>query len=488
MSADLVPQTCDECGRQMAKAHRIHKGHRYCAACYPQVFKRRQCPRCGNFARLPKNDLAALCRKCETDMPCVRCGKVDYAIGKITVYGPVCNSCSPHFRTPEPCEVCGALSPRRTRVSRLGHEYRVCPRCAGDDQGTCQACTRHRPLREAENGRMLCKTCLEKGEVPCPKCREPMPAGYGKQCRPCYWKALLEKRIRIDCAAFSSPSMALHFKAFGEWLGEEVGKNKAAITVYRYLPFFMEVERQWRSIPKYTVLLAYFGTAKLRRVLLPMRWMEAIGLVQPSDNAKADNSERRRLSATLGKFANGSQEQKLLVGYYQALVENMEAKKVTLRSVRLALSPAAALLRTTNQRGGILPDQRRLDAYLAKTPGQRAGVSGFVRYLREAHGAEITLPKVDPERTRRQRRKRLELELLTLMREGGVSDEFKRRWLSVALVYFHGLPKRVVSTNWKNLLHRCENGDGVVFQWKGFDYWLPSEPLYLPNLPINQSN
>lgn len=323
---------------------------------------------------------------------------------------------------------------------------------------------------------MLCKKCLEKGEVPCPKCGELMPAGHGKQCRACYWKALLEKRLQIDCAAFSSPSMAAHFRAFGDWLGKKVGENKAAITVHRYLPFFTKVERQWKDIPEYAELLAHFGPAKLRRVLLPMHWMEATGFVVIDEVAKADNSDRRRIAATMDRFAKGTEEWSLLEGYHKLLIENLKGGKTILRSIRLALSPAATLLCQANESGRMPPDQRVLDAYLAKTPGQRAGISGFVRYLRKVHGAQIGLPRPNPDRVRQQRRKKLETELIALMRERDGSDEFMRRWLSVALAYFHGLPKRVVSTNWKSLLHLSEDGDGVIFRWEGREYFLPKDP------------
>jgi hypothetical protein len=70
--------------------------------------------------------------------------------------------------------------------------------------------------------------------------------------------------------------MAGHFDSFGHWLGQKVGGHKAALTIHRYLPFFMDIERQWRTIPDYHVLLNHFGTQHLRRVLLPMRWMEEI--------------------------------------------------------------------------------------------------------------------------------------------------------------------------------------------------------------------
>jgi len=471
MIADLIPQRCDECGQKMTKAHRIYKGHRYCATCYSRIFKRQICPKCGNFARLPTSDPAAVCRACENDRPCIRCGKIGYVIGKITIYGPVCNACSPYFRKPELCEVCGVLSSRLTRLSRLGHDCRICPKCARADYGTCQACSRYRWLLENPDGRMLCKTCLEKGEVACPKCTELMPAGCGSQCQHCYWRGLFKKRIQMDCTAFLLPKMAMHFEAFGYWLMGQVGEKKAAMTIHRYLPFFMEVERNWKDFPEFAVLLMHFGTAKLRCVLLPMRWVEVTGLVVPDEAAKADDSERRRIVVILDKFAKGMKERTLLEGYYRTLMENMNAGKMTLRSVRLALSPAAALLRQAGEKGGIQPNQKNLDAYLDKIPGQRAAISGFVRYLREVHGAQIALAKENPNRVKLQRRKKLEAELLALMKEGRGSKEFKRRWLSVALAYFHGL-KRNIGLVVKDTNITQADG-GLVVTWNNVDYWIP---------------
>jgi hypothetical protein len=93
--------------------------------------------------------------------------------------------------------------------------------------------------------RMLCHVCLAVGNIPCPKCNQPMLAGRKKQCESCYWKELLLKCTTIDCAGFAVPAMALHFFRFGEWLGGKVGIHKAAITLHCYLPFFVEIEKQW---------------------------------------------------------------------------------------------------------------------------------------------------------------------------------------------------------------------------------------------------
>lgn len=474
MTTDLISRQCDECGREIDQAHRVDGDRRYCATCYARIFKHRICPQCGNFARLPKNNPAALCRRCETDKPCIRCGKADYSLGKITIYGPVCNACAPHFRTEEPCEACGALSRRLTRASSLGHDRRVCPKCARSAHGTCRACTRHRPLQAAPDGRMLCKTCLEKGEIPCPKCQQAMPAGYGTQCQRCYWGGVLEKRIQMDCAAFSSAMMAAHFDAFCSWLGAKAGEKKAALTVHRYLPFFMEIEREWKAIPEYAHLLGHFGTAKLRREILPMRWMEAASLIVPDAEAKADDSDRRRIATMLDTFAAGSKERGILEGYHDALVEGLKTKRITLRSVRLALSPATALLRQASAMECVPPDQSAVDSYLGEVPGQRAALTGFVRHLREVHSTAVVVPPADPAKTQRRRRKKLEADLLTLTQEAEGSETLQRRWVSVGLAYFHGLDRRIGMAVRDSDVRQAEGG--LVVTWDKSKYWLPARP------------
>lgn len=465
-------QICDECGKTVARIWRVYKEHKYCGTCYARVFKRSMCPRCGNFARLPKDDNEAICQKCQIAKPCVRCGKTDYATGKITSYGPVCNSCASYFREAEPCEICGKPSKRLSRVSRLGHNHRVCPRCARADHGICEACHHHRLLGQVKDGRMLCNACNEKGEVPCPECGQHMPAGRGKQCEACYWRMLLEKRVVMDYAMFSAPVMADHFRVFGEWVGKEVGYHKAAITLHRYLPFFLDIEKQWKIIPEYTVLLKHFGTLRLRRVLLPMRWMQEVGLVVPENVAKEEDSDQRRIVATLEKVGKDTRERAILDGYCNGLMADLKEEKTTLRSVRLAMTPAANLLLKGREMGVTPPDQKVLNTYLEKTPGQRAAASGFVCYLRGIHMIEIVLPKVNPQRAQINRKKRLEAEMLGLMRERGQGDEFRRRWLSVALEYFHGLSRKVgEAIPHENI--SCHEDGSFTIDLKEKKYWIP---------------
>jgi hypothetical protein len=473
-----VNQMCDECGKAVARMWRVHKGHKYCSTCYAREFKRRLCPKCGNFAKLLISDPNAICLKCQVDKPCARCGSTNYEVGKITAYGPVCGHCATYFSEPDLCEVCGKPSKRLTRVSRLGHDHRVCPSCARADHGVCEACRRSRLLELTEDGRMLCKACHEQGEVPCPACAQPMPAGRGKQCESCYWRGLLEKRVAMDCTALSAPAMAEHFRAFGEWLGKEVGHHKAAIRLHRYLSFFLEIEKEWKAVPEYAVLLKHFGTLRLRRVLLPMKWMQAANLVVPDSLAKQEDSDQRRIAATLDKVGKSTKERTILDDYLKTLMVDLKDEKTTLRSIRLAMTPAAALLLIGREMGLVPPNQKVLDYYLENTPGQRAAVSGFVCHVRDRLGMAIILPKVSAE-AEKNRRRRLETELIKLLQEDGQSKKYRRRLLATAISYFHGLPKRAITGDACESVALSADGAGVVLTLNGEAYWLPQEILGL---------
>ena len=268
---------CDECGREVSKLWRRHKGHGhgYCSTCYARVFKRRMCPRCGELARLPKNDPDVACHQCDVDKPCARCGKAssDYTIGKVTPYGPVCNACAPYFKAPEPCEACGKASQRLTRVTRMGHDHRLCPRCAMADHGTCSACRRHRLLVMTSSGDALCKVCYEQGEIACPSCGHPMPAGRGDVCEPCYRTRTCRKRITIGQAGITTKALSEAIGEFGEWLIRTKGTHKAALKINHFFSFFLELDQAWSRIPSYSELLHHFGAEGVRRVRLPMRWL-----------------------------------------------------------------------------------------------------------------------------------------------------------------------------------------------------------------------
>ena len=462
---------CDECSRKQVEIARVYRGHRYCRTCYTREFKHRACPGCGETVRLPREFPKAVCRKCERSRPCVRCGRQITRMGLRTPYGPACPACARYFREEEPCEACGTSSKRLTRVARLDHDLRVCPKCARADHGTCAWCKRPRLLAENENGERLCKRCREEGEIPCASCGEPMPAGRGNQCERCYLKNLADRRTGFNRAAFRTPTMAYHFMEFGAWLKATRGPEKAAQRVHRFLSFFLEIEREWGAIPGYDALLAHFGAKKLRSVLLAMRWMEESGLVKPDSTAREADSDRRRIEATLGRFRSGSPARMVLESYHEVLDERLEAGRSSTRSLRLALAPAAGLLDTAIRLGRAVPDQKTLDAYLRKAPGQRAAVSGFAAHLRDRHGAEITVPRRDPQAARRKLHSKLRAELIELMRGNAKGPQSEQRWIAASLGYFHDVPKKVAAAVAAQDV--TPDRDGMNVQIAEKRYWIP---------------
>jgi hypothetical protein len=278
----------------------------------------------------------------------------------------------------------------------------------------------------------------------------------------------------------------LHFSNFGEWLSRKVSTHKAAITLHRYLPLFLDIEKQWQSIPEYAILLKYFGTPGLRKVLLPMKWMEEAGLIVPDDIAKADDSDQRRITASLEKFKSGTAQRMILESYHDQLLIGQKAGKTTWRSIRLAMTPAAALLLHAATKEVCPPDQKMLDTYLGKTPGQRAAVSGFVGYLRDSHKVNITIAPANG-KAKKAKKKRLEDELLRLLAEKEQSEDMRLKLLAVAMAYFHGVAQKDITGD--VLEKSVATADGIVVTIAEVKYWLPSnsdqESLTVPpeNIP-----
>ncbi len=457
---------CDECGREVYKIFRSYKGVRYCGACYKRIFKSSDCPKCGSTARLSINDPKAICIKCEKSMPCARCGKVQYKIGKMTQYGPVCSNCSYYFRKPKPCGICGTLSRYLSRTKQLIVDVQVCPKCARQNHGTCSLCSRYRPLFKSSDDNYICKLCLEKGEVLCQKCHKLMPAGRGKVCDDCYWKSTFLKRLKINISAFSTTCLQNVFSDFGEWLMCEISYNKAALSINRYLLFFLTIERQWGEIPCYNELLVHFSAEGLRRVQLPMRWLSTAHNIIPDTEAKKFDSETRRINSIMSTLKRGTPGERILTGYFKILMKRFNSGKTKIQSVRLALNPVISLILMKDKNGRAIPDQKTLNRYMLQSPGQKASITGFLNYLHTEYGVDLTI-YINRNKVNQKRRDLLGKKLWMLTQVSECDDEILNQWLTTGLEYFHGVKLNYTSED----IQRID--DGYVVKYKQKDYFLP---------------
>ncbi|MFC5302006.1 hypothetical protein [Azospira restricta] len=275
----------------------------------------------------------------------------------------------------------------------------------------------------------------------------------------------------MDQSALSMRIMSDAFGEFGTWLLARVGARKAAITIHRYLPFFMEMEREWQGIPTYSCLLWHFGAERLRRVRLPMTWLsEAKGLV-PDVVAREENSEQLRIDAIVGSVLSATPAAQALNTYKQALAVKVAAGKATLRSLRLALRPAASLLLAADPKGQKLPNQAALDRYLLHAPGQKAAITGFVKMLNQCYNAGLVV-RVNEKRVAVARRRGLEAELIALASGGMDERGLREKWLPVALAYFYRLPRSVCKAIAPSQI-AIVAGECMAFTWNGEKYWIP---------------
>jgi hypothetical protein len=296
-----------------------------------------------------------------------------------------------------------------------------------------------------------------------------MPAGRGNFCEACYWAKTCRKRIELDMSAFSVVEMRDAFETFGQWLEFAVGARKAALTIHHYLPFFTVIEARWKRIPTYSALLAHFGAEGLRRVRLPMRWLRETHGVEPDSAAREADSERRRIEALSASIPSRSRAAIVFANYQRALMVKLHAGRTSLRSIRLALCPAVSLLLAADPGGNSLPNQRVIDRYLRATPGQRAAVTGFIRFL-SANGAPALTAHVDYKKVRLARRRVLERKIVHLAKHPEEGEAFLERWIATGIAYFHGI--RIGERDLRNSVVTHE-GDGIRVEVGGKSFFLP---------------
>jgi hypothetical protein len=296
-----------------------------------------------------------------------------------------------------------------------------------------------------------------------------MPAGRGQVCEECYWRELIRKRIHINRAIFPSIDAASMFELFGEWLVQRVGSKRAAQTIHRYVQFFSATERQWDRIPAYAELLAQFGAAGLRCAKLPMEWLKEKYCVVPDPQLRETDSERRRIAAMVSTVPPASIAGKALAEYRRALESKVEVGYLSIRSMRLALKPAASLLSLSDANGCTLPNQKVLDSYLRDSPGQRASLMGFIVFLRERFNISLQAELLKGRATANRKRK-LEQALKEFIRNPEAIAQDDTRWVLLGLEYFHG---KKASRSEKRAMQVSPEGNGISVELGGQRFWLP---------------
>ncbi|MBL8805319.1 MAG: hypothetical protein JNN22_00620, partial [Rhodospirillales bacterium] len=220
-----------------------------------------------------------------------------------------------------------------------------------------------------------------------------MPAGRLKECATCYWRGLLQRRLEIFKAGLKSPKHRSDLEEFAGWIAEKSGPASAAIKLRKYLALFIEIGEKWGDIPSYEDLITHFGPSVVQKNLVLFRWLRQSGRVTENKEFRTRETEKQLVSRLLGSFVDQSDAGALIHTYHGHLLEGRPKQP---RSIRLALSPAAAFLKFIGGKSRETLTQQNLDKFLLEKPGQRAALTGFVNFLRREFKYDLSIKKLGP--------------------------------------------------------------------------------------------
>jgi hypothetical protein len=380
----ISPRSCDSCGIQIQKATRIFCGNSFCLKCYCRYFRPKPCEKCGQLTRAHQSESKPICSKCRRiGRKCFRCGREVVKAGRLLNGEAICNSCSPHFRTPKPCGRCGRNSTRLTRISGVS-QVPICEFCVRNlTHVTCQNCGKNRPRHTLSiPPRRLCRKCFENPSAShqCPVCGSAVPGVGNWPCKPCYIRKLLLKKSELLSTMHRSPVTRQMWCDFIAWLESTKFVLKSLKNLANFSNLISRIDSlKMESGPlNDDIVMSLYSPEELRRAWIFSEYLAQMGILTSSNVGRRQISEKLRCKNILEK-SRGHQFSRDLIGYYDSLSSNVPALAVG--SIRNYLNSAFRFLilsKVDSARDLEAVHFRRL---LRWRPGHAANLTRFISHF-----------------------------------------------------------------------------------------------------------
>lgn len=381
------------------------------------------------------------------DVPCIRCGKKKYKNRKNTELGPVCNSCSIYFREPKKCSSCET---KKRDVSNRnlnnGSTAVLCQSCYGrSEQVACSLCTRRQHEFFYDLSRKhICKNCLTLPPRYCKYCSVEIPAGSGHICRDCSFSRTLQRRMNYLSPLLNGEFQRI-FNEFSQWLIARKGINYTAIKIGYYFQFIHELNDLANSLttfPTYTDIVNRLSVARTRQFLLVTVFLSEIKVIKIDSKIRDEFSNLDMIDRYLNYFKQNSNFGRMINRYYNQLELKLKDGRTSIRSIRLALTPAMNFLKNCVHYSLNKPSQDVLRGFLWASPGQRAAITGFINFLNNSYGNDISLDSI-PKTITFERpylsTKMLKQRFIDILRESKVREIPDEQLLRTSIAYLHGV-------------------------------------------------
>ncbi|HCA5214265.1 TPA: hypothetical protein NES15_003838, partial [Acinetobacter baumannii] len=255
-------------------------------------------------------------------------------------------------------------------------------------------------------------------------------AGCADLCDDCYWHQNLWNKFDQNQKVFESSDLKQQYENYIGWLEKKVGSHKAALYINKHTHFFIKTEIDWnQSVPTPKQLLVRLRSSGLRKFELVMQWLEEVHDIRIDMDNKKSCSERDQMEKLVQRILQPSLAYDVVLEYKNKLEEKIKRGETSIRSARLAVKPAVALMLSMEGESAQLPNLEHVKAYLAEYSGQAAALTGFINFLNENYGASIDylkLKKSDFLKTKQK--KKLEMELIALTQTDLNDSELILSW------------------------------------------------------------
>lgn len=442
MRLQITQPNCSYCKNKLTDWDYRFQGKHYCRACYERLFELTTCEKCGKQKKIFIFLTRRICKKCLVkDKPCIRCGKHEYAHGLISEYGPVCAACSPYFREYKKCSSCQKESYDISNRTLLdGSKKMLCSSCFSKTLPLCYRCQRHKKQYEVINGKNICEACATQKDRICKQCHSPFPAGRGRICRDCSYNNTLKRKTKQYTALLSNHTSHL-FLGFSTWLKQRRGIIYASLKIQKYYKFFSELDeiaKDLNTFPTYEEMVQFLSVRETRRFLLVTLYLHDINQIFIDRAIQEEYANLDMIERLLQYFEKEDQRCKLIFEYYFRLKDKAIKEKTSLRSIRLALTPAVKFLKyCSNFENNEISDDA-LAGYLWVYRGQKNAIYGFINFLNNQHdfsliGHKKLIPITSPRHTKAQ----LKNKLIGMLRGSIMLENNPNTLLRVALGHLH---------------------------------------------------
>jgi hypothetical protein len=268
------------------------------------------------------------------------------------------------------------------------------------------------------------------------------------------------------------------FETFADWFEKKRGPRVASLRLLEYLPFFLDIgslESRYGRLPSYREMAEALSVKTVWENRLAMEFLDDAGLV-PRDRATQEEiAERDTIGRYLRSFPSGSLFGRMLGGYHDMLDQKLKEGKTSIRSVRLAMTPAKRFLEYCLYCGKERPDLEGLEGYLWIFPGHKSALTGFVNFLNEHFKVVLDIRSIKKPKLCRPRssRKYLKQKLIrALQDEKYLRNIGNDKFLRIAIGYLH----------WVDVPNQIQLGyETLNKSWKnsisigGYSFYLPVE-------------